>query len=91
MLPSTKFYKNQLEDSMGVTSMVLGILTLALFWWAFFPLGIITGILAVIFGGVGMKSKKGMSIAGLVTGGIGLLLSILVPIVFVSLYRGFLR
>ncbi len=76
---------------MGVTSMVLGILTLALFWWAFFPLGIITGILAVIFGGVGMKSKKGMSIAGLVTGGIGLLLSILVPIVFVSLYRGFLR
>lgn len=61
----------------GVTSMVTGILSLILFW-AFF-INFALSVVAVIFGILGLKrpQSKGMSIAGLVTGGIGLLISVL--------------
>ncbi len=63
----------QPRNGLAITSMVLGIIGVATCWLTF-P-GIIFGILAMIFGGVGLArartdrvSNKGMAIAGLVTG-----------------------
>lgn len=64
------------RNGLAITSMVLGILALVTCWLTF-P-GIVLGILAVIFGGVGIArargdrvSNMGMAIAGLITGIIG--------------------
>ena len=61
------------RNGLAITSLVLGILALATCWLAL-P-GIILGILAVIFGGIGLArartdrvSNKGMAIAGMITG-----------------------
>ena len=63
-----------------ITSMVLGIIALVFFWLWY--LSIPWGILAIIFGVLGIKSvNKGMAIAGLVTGSIGLVISILIVII----------
>lgn len=55
------------SKSMGITSMVLGIVGAVMF---FLPhIAIICSILAIIFGAVGLKRKgKGMAIAGLILG-----------------------
>lgn len=60
-----------------IASMVLGIIALICFciWYISIP----CGILAVIFGILGLKGvNKGMAIAGLITGGIGLVVSSLI-------------
>ena len=60
-----------------ITSMVLGIIALIFFciWYISIP----CGILAIIFGILGLKGiNKGMAIAGLITGGIGLVVSSLI-------------
>ena len=64
------------KDKKGfcIASMVLGIVALVFFcvWYISIP----CGILAIIFGILGVKSmNKGMAIAGLVTGSIGLVIS----------------
>ena len=67
-----------------ITSMVLGIVALVFFcvWYISIP----CAILAIIFGILGIKSKgKGMAIAGLVTGSIGLVVSVLI-IVFIVIF-----
>lgn len=70
------------ENGMGITGMVLGIVGLTLFWIP--VLNFILGILATIFGGVGLSKAKsgtatngGMAIAGLVLG----ILTIIIPLV----------
>jgi len=68
-------------NGMAVTALVLGIISLITFWaiWV----SIITGILAIIFGAVGVNlaktigAGKGMAMAGLVMGIIGVILAIL--------------
>ena len=63
-----------------IASMVLGIVALVFFclWYISIP----CGILAIIFGILGVKSvNKGMAIAGLVTGTIGLIISTLIIII----------
>ncbi len=66
----------------SIAALVLGILTLTLFWMWF--LAIPLGIAAVITGIIGLsKGGKGMAIAGLITGIIGLLLTILLVVIFV--------
>lgn len=67
------------RNGLSITSLVLGILALATCWLTI-P-GIILGVLAVIFGGVGIArsrqdgvSNKGMAIAGAITGVIGAVL-----------------
>ena len=55
--------------------MILGIVALVLFciWYISIP----CGILAIIFGALGVKTMdKGMAVAGIVTGAIGLVISI---------------
>ena len=67
-----------------IASMVLGIIALLFFciWYLSIP----CAILAIIFGVLGVKSKgKGMAIAGLVTGAIGLFISICI-IIFIFIF-----
>lgn len=73
---NTKAAKEQENRKKGlcIASMVLGIITLVLFcvWYISIP----CGILAIIFGALGVKTiDKGMAIAGIVTGAIGLFIS----------------
>lgn len=65
-----------------IASLVLGIVALVFFclWYISIP----CGILAIIFGILGIKTvNKGMAIAGLITGCIGLIVSIFI---FVALF-----
>lgn len=65
------------KKGFSIAALVLGIISAVLFclWYISIP----CGILAIIFGILGIKSsKKGMSIAGLVTGAIGLVVSIII-------------
>ena len=63
-------------NAMAITSLVLGILAFICGW---FFMGVVFGIAAVIFGIIGLKKPggKGLSIAGIVTGGLGLLSGLL--------------
>ncbi len=58
------------EDKPGlsIAAMILGIVSLV--FWCYWPISIICGILALIFGIIRMKKPagKGMAIAGFVTG-----------------------
>ena len=70
----------QPTNGLATASLVLGILGIALFWF----LGFIMSILAIVFGGVGLSRAKagapgkGVAIAGLTLGIVGLLLPLLV-------------
>ena len=71
------------SNGLGVAALVLGILSIPA---AFFVgIGLVFGLLAIIFGIIGLRrvkarraDNKGMAIAGLVTGIVGALLSIVV-------------
>ena len=75
-------------NGLAVASLVLGILALGLFFTIIFP--IIFGILAIIFGimGISKASKgadhKGLAIAGLVCGVLGIAAMILFVAVFAT-------
>lgn len=72
---------NQLSnknDSTAITSLVLGIISLMLFW--VFVSSIITGIIGIIVGIVSIVKKRdglNLAIAGIITSSIGLLLGII--------------
>ncbi|WP_326566610.1 DUF4190 domain-containing protein [Amycolatopsis rhabdoformis] len=79
------------RNGFGITALVLGIIALVLCWtvWA----GIILGVLALIFGILGIKranrgeaTNKGASIAGLVTGVIGLVIGAVILIAIGSIF-----
>jgi hypothetical protein len=76
-------------SGLAVAALVLGILALLSFWLA--PVGIVLGVLAVLFGAMAMGRTKeggqggrGMAIAGLVTGIVGLVGALLMLTVFVK-------
>lgn len=74
------------QDGMGlgIAAMVLGILSLVFAWLPF--LGLILAALAFIFGLVAIKKPgRGMAIAGIVTGSVGILLGLLWLVVFMAL------
>ena len=82
----TKKVEEPKKDRKGfcIASMVLGIIALVLF--CVFYISIPCAILAIIFGILGIKSTgKGMAVAGLVTGSIGLIVSIAI-IVFAFIF-----
>ena len=85
--PKVEVIKEEQEkDKKGfsIAALVLGIIAIVCccVWYISVP----CGILAIIFGVVGIKSsKKGMSIAGLITGAIGLVISIVMFIALVFL------
>lgn len=77
------------RNGLAITSMVLGILALALSWTSF-P-GVILGVLALVFGIVAIArarrdrvSNKGMAIAGIVTGVAG---AIIGAVIFIAAFR----
>lgn len=80
----------QPRNGFGVAALVLGIVAIVLFWIPFVDiLGIILGILAIVFGVVGIArvrtgqaTNRGMAIAGIVTGAIGVVLSAAMLILF---------
>ena len=77
----------------AITSMILGIFSVV-FCWAPFFIGVIPGVLAIIFGGVAMGQTgrdpalggRGMAIAGLVCGIVGVVIFVILVIVAISLY-----
>lgn len=66
------------RQGLAIASLVLGILAVTL---SFLGLGIILGILAIIFGILAIRWHKGKSIAGIITGSIGIVLSALMIVV----------
>lgn len=78
----------QPKDKKGfsIAALVLGIVAIVLccVWYISIP----CGILAIVFGAIGLKSsKRGMSISGIVTGIIGMIISIF--IIFMLVIFGF--
>ena len=66
---------NAQSSSAGIIALVCGIVSIVMCW---VPLvGLVSAIIGIVFGSKGMKiaQGKGMAIAGLVTGIIGLILS----------------
>jgi hypothetical protein len=74
------------STSYGIASMVLGILSLV--FSVIFPLAILLGILAIVFG---IKQKRikgnGFATTGLITGVVGILLSIFVVVAIILLAK----
>ena len=81
---------NTKTSGMSVTAMILGIVGLVFIWAPF--VGFICSLLGIIFGGVGMSqtrknpnlSGRGMAIAGLVCGIIGVVLWVIL-VAFIGL------
>ncbi|ADU26040.1 DUF4190 domain-containing protein [Ethanoligenens harbinense] len=75
-------------DGFAVASMVLGIIGICTFW---FGLGVITSILAVIFSLIVLCTARrravghGMAIAGLVTGGLALFITLLIVVFLIAI------
>lgn len=67
-------------SSLGIASLILGILSVTMF-------NILTGIPAIITGVLGLKhpESKGMSIAGIIMGAFSVLIALLVVLFFVLL------
>ena len=79
------------KNGMGIASLVLGILSLVS--WFFF-IGGLFGLIAIILGVIalgrvkrGEANNKGVAIAGIVTGAIGLLLTVLVVVGVAALFN----
>ncbi len=69
------------HSGLATASLVLGILAVV---FGLVGIGGILGILAIVFGAVSLKADKSKSIAGIITGGIGVIISILV-LIFITL------
>ncbi|MDP9452736.1 MAG: DUF4190 domain-containing protein [Actinomycetota bacterium] len=81
----------QARNGVGIAALVVGIVALVLSWIPF--LGLLLAIVAVVLGIVGirkasrgMATNKGMAIAGLVTGGVALLIGAFFTITVVGLF-----
>ncbi len=77
------------SNGIGIAALVVGIVSL--FTWWIPVLGLVVAIVAVVLGIVGIRkaskgqaTNKGMAIAGLVTGALGLIASLLVTIFFLT-------
>ncbi len=77
---------------MAVAGLIIGIFALILSWTVI--IGIVLGVLALIFGFLGKKKAtvdpnaggRGMSIAGIVLGFIGIAIAILVIVLLVTIF-----
>lgn len=80
------------RNGMGTAALVLGIIGLVLFWTV--VLGVILGVLALIFGIIGRKratrheaSNGGVALAGAILGGVALVGSIIVIAAGAAFYQ----
>ncbi|MBC7943260.1 DUF4190 and DUF4352 domain-containing protein [Candidatus Saccharibacteria bacterium] len=74
----------QTSNGLAIAAMVIGIVAFLLGWVPF--LGFALGVTAIVLGIVGLKKStgKGMSIAGLVTGGLAVLLNLVFVAIFLT-------
>ncbi|GHK04706.1 hypothetical protein SY2F82_65030 [Streptomyces sp. Y2F8-2] len=77
------------SNGMGIASLVLGVISLVLF--CLWPVALIVGVLAVIFGIIGRRragrgeaTNGGMALAGLICGAVGFVLSAVLLIVLLA-------
>ncbi|MFD5025922.1 DUF4190 domain-containing protein [Streptomyces sp. NPDC058373] len=75
---------------MGDAALALGIIGLVLFFA--FPLAMVLGVLALVFGGIGHArarrgeaSNRGQALAGMICGGVALVLATLVLVLVVTM------
>lgn len=82
--PQPAPYRKPQSNGLGIAAMVVGICSLFLGWIPFF--GVIMGAVAVTLGIIGLKkhSAPGMSIAGIVTGGVSTLWSLAMTALFLT-------
>lgn len=82
--PTTDPYRSQSTNGLAIAAMVVGIFAFILGWVPF--IGLLLGATAVVLAIVGLKKTagKGMSIAGLVTGGLAVLWNLVVIVLLVS-------
>jgi hypothetical protein len=74
---------SQENNGMSIASMVLGIISCAIF--CFWPLSVPLAIMAIIFGAVGInKGGKGMATAGIVCGIVAVALLLLWVIIVIT-------
>lgn len=74
--------QNKDKKSFSMAALVLGIVAIVLSCVLY--ISIPCGILAIVFGAIGLKSsKRGMSISGIVTGIIGMIISISIILILV--------
>lgn len=88
----TVINNNPVKDKKGfsIAALLLGIMAILLSCLCF--ISVPCGIVAIILGVLGIKSsKRGMSIAGITTGGIGIVISIILLIVFIFGFFGFVK
>jgi hypothetical protein len=69
-----KEQSKQTNSGLATASLVLGILATVL---GVIGVGVVLGILAIIFGAISVKNNKGKSLAGIITGAVGIILFIL--------------
>lgn len=80
--PSGRVEESQ-KDWMAIVSIITGVLSLC--GSVFAPLGCLFSIAAVVLGVLGLKStKRTLAIIGLVAGGLGILLSLVFGIIWIS-------
>ena len=90
--PPASYAGGRRSNGMGVAALVLGIVALFLSWIPVLGLGL--AVLAVIFGILGLSKarrgladNRGMAIAGLVLGGIALLIGLVVTVATLALFN----
>ena len=79
------------KNGIGVAALVLGVLSIL---GGFFVAGAVLGIVAIILGVVGMQranrgeaDNKGMAVAGLITGIIGVIISALFLVLYIAVWN----
>lgn len=87
---------NTARNGMGIAALVLGIIALVFCWTVIG--GIVLGILALIFGIIGWRRAKsggatngGLALSGAITGGIGLVIAVILLVVGASVFGAFLN
>lgn len=73
----------QPTNGLGIAAMILGIIAFIFGWVPFF--GFLAGATAVVLGIISLKKPgvKGMGIAGLITGGLAILWSLFITVIFI--------
>ena len=76
------------HNGFAITALVLGILSIVTIF--LFPVAILLGLAAVVFGALAMKKHqpKGLAIAGLITGAIGFVVASLFGLMTIVAYQG---
>jgi len=69
----------QTNSGLATASLILGVLATVL---GIIGIGVVLGVLAIVFGAISLKNNKGKSLAGIITGAVGIIIFILM-IVFV--------